>query len=92
MQRCRGAPSTDASSCCELTGEGLYRFLLGVMREVGLRAALRARIDHRDVEPTFEEWTSALGSERLTGALLDRLTHRGQTYRKSTLGTLETLL
>lgn len=24
----------------------------------------------------FDEWTSALGSERLTGALLDRLTHR----------------
>ena len=23
----------------------------------------------------FEEWTSAFGSERLTGALLDRLTH-----------------
>ena len=25
----------------------------------------------------FEEWTAVLGSERLTGALLDRLTHRG---------------
>ncbi len=24
----------------------------------------------------FEEWTSVLESERLTGALLDRLTHR----------------
>jgi len=24
----------------------------------------------------FDEWTSALGSERLTGALLDRLTHQ----------------
>jgi len=23
----------------------------------------------------FDEWTSVLGSERLTGALLDRLTH-----------------
>ena len=36
----------------------------------------------------FEEWTEILGSERLTGALLDRLTHRlhiieanGQSYR-----------
>ena len=24
----------------------------------------------------FEEWTEVLGSERLTGATLDRLTHR----------------
>lgn len=36
----------------------------------------------------FENWTEILGSERLTGALLDRLTHRvhileanGQSYR-----------
>jgi len=36
----------------------------------------------------FEEWTSVLESERLTGALLDRLTHRvhilpieGESYR-----------
>jgi len=36
----------------------------------------------------FEEWTEVFGSERLTGALLDRLTHRvhileanGQSYR-----------
>jgi DNA replication protein DnaC len=26
----------------------------------------------------FEQWTEVLGSERLTGALLDRLTHRVQ--------------
>ncbi len=38
----------------------------------------------------FEEWTEVMGSERLTGALLDRLTHRvhileanGQSYRLS---------
>ena len=24
----------------------------------------------------FEQWTEVMGSERLTGALLDRLTHR----------------
>ena len=36
----------------------------------------------------FEDWTSILGSERLTGALLDRLTHHvsilamnGDSYR-----------
>lgn len=36
----------------------------------------------------FEEWTEVLGSERLTGALLDRPTHRvhileanGESYR-----------
>jgi DNA replication protein DnaC len=27
----------------------------------------------------FEEWKEVLGSERLTGATLDRLTHRGTT-------------
>jgi DNA replication protein DnaC len=37
---------------------------------------------------SFEEWTEVFGSERLTGALLDRLTHRchileanGESYR-----------
>jgi len=36
----------------------------------------------------FQEWTEVLGSERLTGALLDRLTHHvhilemnGESYR-----------
>ena len=36
----------------------------------------------------FDEWTEVMGSERLTGALLDRLTHRvhilemnGESYR-----------
>ena len=36
----------------------------------------------------FENWTEVLGSERLTGAMLDRLTHRvhileanGESYR-----------
>ena len=36
----------------------------------------------------FEKWTEVMGSERLTGALLDRLTHRvhileanGESYR-----------
>jgi DNA replication protein DnaC len=26
----------------------------------------------------FQEWTEVLGSERLTGALLDRLTHHAE--------------
>ena len=37
---------------------------------------------------TFENWTEVLGSERITGATLDRLTHRckiietkGESYR-----------
>ena len=36
----------------------------------------------------FEQWTEVMGSERLTGALLDRVTHRehiieanGESYR-----------
>ena len=36
----------------------------------------------------FEEWTAVMGNERLTGALLDRLTHKvhileanGESYR-----------
>lgn len=36
----------------------------------------------------FEQWTEVMGSERLTGAMLDRLTHRvhlieanGESYR-----------
>ncbi|WP_430232108.1 ATP-binding protein [Nitrosomonas communis] len=39
----------------------------------------------------FDEWTSVLGSERLAGALLDRLTHHvhilemnGESYRLTT--------
>jgi hypothetical protein len=45
---------------------------------------------HRRCRPPlpFEEWTSVLASERLTGALLDRLTHHvhiltmnGDSYR-----------
>jgi hypothetical protein len=39
----------------------------------------------------FEDWTSVFGSERLTGALLDRLTHHvhilemnGESYRLKT--------
>jgi DNA replication protein DnaC len=51
-------------------------------------AALRARLHTRNLP--FDEWTEVFGSERLTGALLDRLTHRvniletnGESYRLS---------
>ena len=47
----------------------------------------------------FDEWTEVLGSERLTGALLDRLTHHvhilemnGQSYRLSQSRQAATLL
>jgi DNA replication protein DnaC len=33
----------------------------------------------------FDEWTSVFGSERLTGALLDRLTHH--VHILATVGT-----
>ena len=40
------------------------------------------------MQSPFDEWTEVFGSERLTGALLDRLTHRvhilemnGESYR-----------
>jgi len=49
------------------------------------------RVWHRQEETQaspFEEWAEVLGSERLTGAVLDRLTHRchileatGESYR-----------
>lgn len=55
----------------------------------GVLAALRARLHHIVTSNLpFEDWTSALVSERLTGALLDRLTHHvhiltmnGDSYR-----------
>ena len=47
----------------------------------------------------FDEWTEALGSERLTGALLDRLIHHvhilemnGQSYRLKQSRQATTLL
>jgi DNA replication protein DnaC len=46
----------------------------------------------------FDEWTSGFGAERLTGALLDRLTHHvhilemnGESYRLTHAGTGQTL-
>ena len=54
-----------------------------------LQPALRAWLDPRDgTNLPFDEWTEMFGSERLTGALLDRLTHHvhiiemnGDSYR-----------
>ena len=54
----------------------------------GLLATLRARLDHRDLQPAVRGLDIRAGSERLTGALLDRLTHHvsiltmnGDSYR-----------
>ena len=53
-----------------------------------LQPALRAGLDPGDLQLAFDEWTEIFGSERLTGALLDRLTHHvhilemnGESYR-----------
>ena len=53
-----------------------------------LQPALRERRHHRDPNLPFQEWTSVFASERLTGALLDRITHHvhilemnGESYR-----------
>ncbi|WP_366928676.1 ATP-binding protein [Paracoccus saliphilus] len=54
------------------------------------RGGDRARTDPGMITSNlpFDEWTETFGSERLTGALLDRLTHHvsilemnGQSYR-----------
>ena len=55
----------------------------------GVQSALRAWMSPGDLQPEpFVEWTEVFGSERLTGALLDRLTHHvailemnGDSYR-----------
>lgn len=53
-----------------------------------LHTASLNRTGARNFALTFDEWTETFGSERLTGALLDRLTHHvsilemnGESYR-----------
>ena len=60
-----------------------------MQRCAGLNRATRITEDGTDTTNLpFESWTEVLGSERLTGATLDRLTHRchiletrGESYR-----------
>ncbi len=81
----------------------LQRFHLLVLEELGyvpfskagaelLFEVISRAYEHHSLVVTsnlpFEEWTEVFGSERLTGALLDRLTHRchvleanGESYR-----------
>ena len=54
----------------------------------GVQPTLRAGLDPGHHQLPFDEWTEVFGSERLTGALLDRLTHHvnilemnGDSYR-----------
>ena len=54
----------------------------------GLQPTPRAGLHPGDHHLPFDEWTEVFGSERLTGALLDRLTHHvhilemnGESYR-----------
>ena len=57
------------------------------MKMAGSESGLSIKLDSALNLP-FNEWTEAFGSERLTGALLDRLTHHvhilemnGESYR-----------
>ena len=72
-----------------LTGHGIEYFADQVAPE---RVILQHRGDWGSILVTtnlpFDEWTEVFGSERLTGALLDRLTHHvhilemnGESYR-----------
>ena len=62
------------------------------MDQLQLFEIFSQRYEHGSIMVTtnlpFDEWTEVFGSERLTGALLDRLTHRvhilemnGDSYR-----------
>ena len=76
-----------------LKTDGCNRAAFQDRRRVAVRADLpapRARIHLITSNLPFDEWTETFGSERLTGALLDRLTHRvhilemnGDSYRLS---------
>ena len=65
-----------------------------IIRDIWVTASLTGRLRYErgsiliTSNPPFDEWTETFGSERLTGALLDRLTHHvnilemnGESYR-----------
>ena len=62
-----------------VSGHLHLNLLMHLAEKILLSQPLTFRGDYRSTMVTsnlpFDEWTSVFGSERLTGALLDRLTH-----------------
>ena len=68
------APERHATSKMELAGDLFELLTLGFRGEALASLAAIARLLITSNFP-FDEWTETFGSQRLTGALLDRLTH-----------------
>lgn len=80
-------------AACELLGDKGYDSdaYRAALIERGITPCIPPRARRSNTRPQylpFEEWTETFGTERLTGALLDRLTHHvnilemnGESYR-----------